>query len=124
MIQTSKIKLLIVAALFTFNLGAQNDVSLQLEQGGSFKVLVEDQYFNRSAHTHVMLHDIKEDTLRIKIELEDGHRYGITLYLLNKGKHTSKKEFNYLLKKERNRLRPVFTGMYAITPAKKEEEQR
>jgi hypothetical protein len=103
---------LLLAACFMNGLQAQNSLSLQLEDGAPFRVLLNDKVYNTNPQSQVLLTDIKKDTLFVKVELEKGERYGLTLFLLDKGKSTRNKEFTYLLRKERNRLRPVFMGMY------------
>jgi hypothetical protein len=101
-----------ICLFLTFSLKSQNNLVLQLDNGSPFKVLINEKPFNTSAQSQVELKDLKQDTLLIKVELEKGERFGVTLYLLDKGKKTSGKEFNFVLHREKTRLRPVFMGMY------------
>jgi hypothetical protein len=98
---------------------SQNNVMLQLSDGTPFKVLLNDKPYNSSPQSQVALTDIKQDTLLIKVELEKGERFGLTLYLLDKGKKTSAKEFTFVLYREKIRLRPVFMGMRDADTLKK-----
>lgn len=115
--QTMALKTRILTSVFFLTsvlANAQNRLNLQMEGGEPFKVLIEDREVNATPETNVIVNDVVRDTLLIKVELESGLRYGVTLFLLDKGKRTSRKEFNYLLRKEKNRLRPVFMGMYFL----------
>ncbi len=100
---------------------SQNNLSLQMEDGAAFRVLINEKVFNDSAQAQVLIPDIREDTLFVKIETAPALRYGVTLYLMDKGRKTTGKEFSYVLKKEKNRLRPVFMGIYDIKTFKKPE---
>lgn len=90
---------------------AQNTVHLHLEDGAPFTVIQNEQPENTRPQSNVSLQEVTQDTLRLQIQLETGTKYGVTLFLLDKGKKTSGKEFSYMLRKQKHRLQPVFMGM-------------
>lgn len=110
-------RILVLKLLFVCNLlQAQKEVHLQMEDGTPFRVFLQDRLVTDSAQVHAIITGIRHDTLSLKIETSSGNRYGITLFLLDKGKPTNHKEFTYLLRKEKNKIMPVFMGMQDLNP--------
>lgn len=95
-------------------LQAQNNVRLLSGNGAAFKVYNNDRALNKSAQASVLIEKINKDTLYLKVEFENSTKYGITVYLLDKGLHTSQKEFNFMLKPGKNKIDVDFTGVYDI----------
>lgn len=92
----------------------QNNARLYSSNGKVFRVVINEKVYNKSLQAEVLLEGIKKDTLRLKVETEEGQRYGATIYLLNQGKPCAKKEFNYRVDFNNNRVKLTYTGMQEI----------
>ena len=105
---------LLILFISATEIRSQNNLNLQFNDGSSFRVFINDTLYNRHSQSQVLITGLRQDTVRLKVEVSAGERYGLTFYLLNKGKTTSGREFSYVLKKEKQRLKAVFLGMYDI----------
>ena len=108
----NSLQILILFAAVT-GAAAQNTVNLYLEDGAPFIVMQNAQTVTSQPQANVSLPDVTMDTLMLRIQLETGTKYEVTLFLLEKGRKTTGKEFNYMLRKQKHRLQPVFMGMRA-----------
>ena len=110
--------ILLIAILTPFLAKSQNQVHLFSGSGTPFMVLVKEKAVNATPQTHVLLRDVTEDTLTVKIEF-NGRRTGITLFLLDKGKPADKKEFTYRVDPVKNGAEHKFMGMADISDTPK-----
>lgn len=90
---------------------SQNSVTLQMRDGSPFTVFIGDSAVNKKPESHVRLQGIKQDTLQLKVGVQSGTKFDLTLYLLDKGKKTSGKEFNFLVQPQKFRMVALFMGM-------------
>jgi hypothetical protein len=104
--------LMLLAALPALS---QNNLRL-LSGKGVFRVYLADRLQNNSPQAEILLENIKEDTLYLKIEFEGQTRQGVTFYLLEKGIPTKGKEFCYRVEPEKGKVTAKFTGLYEIQP--------
>jgi hypothetical protein len=114
-VSSRSFRFLLASFLFLHAAKSQNNLILQMDDGTPFRVVLNDKVYNDSAQAQIQINDVAKDTLFLKVELSPSLSYGITVFLLDKGKKTRGKEFNYLLRKEKNRLQPVFMGMNDVS---------
>jgi len=93
---------------------AQNQVHLFSGSGTPFMVYINEKPVHRTPQTHVIIRDVKTDTLLVKIDFS-GRKSGLTLYLLDKGKSTTGKEFTYRVEPVKNGIHHRFMGIRALT---------
>src|SRR5689334_7944576 len=84
---------------------SQNNLRLFSSDGRTFKVLLKEKTLNATAEADVLLENISADTLNLKLEFESGQRFGLTIYLLEKGKPTKQKEFDYRIELAKNKIK-------------------
>jgi hypothetical protein len=101
---------ILILTLVSAFCNAQNNVHLFSGTGIPFTVLIKDKTINKVPQTNVTLTNITDDTLLVKIDF-NGKRSGVTLYLLDKGKPASNKEFTYKLEPANGRVTHQFMGM-------------
>ncbi len=104
--------LIFIMTVFASNLFSQNNIRLVNTQGKIFKVILNEKVQNKNAQAEVLIENIKTDTLSFKVEFENGQRYGATVYLLDKSKACTNKEFNYKIELANTKLHVSFTGVY------------
>lgn len=107
---------LYLLAFFCGTMYSQNNARLLSISGKMFKVYVDDKAVNQSAQASVLLENLTDDTLSVKIEFENSSKNNATLYLLDKGITVSGKEFDYTVDVIKNNVSIEFTGIYDITP--------
>lgn len=95
-------------------LHAQNNARLFSANGAVFRVLVNDTVVNKIAEANVLLENIKSDTLHLKIVFENNKLCDGVIYLLEKGKKTTNKEYNYKVIQGTEPLKIIYTGVSAI----------
>src|SRR5687768_1822769 len=101
--------------LFFVNcLYCQNNVRLICTDGRLFKTLINERVLNKEPQAEVLLEKLTEDTVYLKLEFENNRRHGITIFLLEKGKPTIDKEFEYHIELADNKIKLNFSGMYDI----------
>ena len=93
---------------------SQNNLRLFSSDGSVFKVILKDKFINKTTEADVLIEGILADTLNLKLEFESGQRFGLTIYLLEKGKPTKQKEFDYRIELAKNKIKSEFTGVYDI----------
>ncbi len=104
--------LIFIMTVFTSNLFSQNNIRLVNTQGKIFKVILNEKVQNKNAQAEVLIENIKVDSVHFKIEFENAQRYGATVYLMEKGKPTNNKEFDFKIELSNNKLQVTFTGVY------------
>lgn len=109
-----RIRLLIFLLLVFSGVHAQNNLRLISESGRLFKAYANNKVLNEKFEASILVQNIKEDTLLIKVEFENKETVEETLYFLEKKNPVSNKEFNYLLDNKNNKIKFVFTGIYPI----------
>ncbi|MBI2721817.1 MAG: DUF4476 domain-containing protein [Bacteroidetes bacterium] len=109
-----QIRLLIFLLLVFSGVHAQNNLRLISENGRLFKAYANNKVLNEKPEASILVENIKEDTLVIRVEFEDKEIAEGTLYFLEKRNKVAHKEFNYLLDNKHNKVKFTFTGMYPI----------
>jgi hypothetical protein len=74
----------------------QNQARLYSD-AGLFHVFVNDIPVNRAQQAEVVIKNVLKDTLEVKIAFGNGEAGRFSLYLVEKGKHTTGKEFSFLV---------------------------
>lgn len=106
-----KSALLILCCLIAARVSSQNNLRLFSQDGKLFKVYLNDKVCNTKAEASVVINNLKTDTLYLKVEFEGQPRTGITVFLLDKGRPVSGKEFNYRLGWRDGKLKVSFSTM-------------
>ncbi|MDO9000771.1 MAG: DUF4476 domain-containing protein [Bacteroidota bacterium] len=108
-------RLFLILTLFNlFYASAQNNVRIFSGQGELFTVSVFDSIQNKIPQTSVLITSIYEDTLQIKLEFENKTKFETTLFIYDKGKPTTNKEFNYKITREGSKVKLSYVGYYDI----------
>jgi regulation of enolase protein 1 (concanavalin A-like superfamily) len=94
---------------------AQNNLRLSSSDGSTFKVKRNNDYLTKSSQANVLIENIQEDTLKITLEFEDNVQNEAIIYLIEKGKKTTGKEFNYKVERVQHKIKIDFMGIYTIT---------
>src|SRR4051812_19326532 len=93
---------------------AQNNARLFSSTGAVFRVTLNDKVINSSPQTEVLIENLQKDTIYLKITFENGSPHGITIYLLERGKKTNHREFDYEIIPDREKIKVRFSGIYDI----------
>ena len=88
---------------------------LSSANGGIFKVKRNNEYLTKSAQANVLIENLQDDTLKITLEFEYNVQNEAIIYLIEKGKKTTGKEFNYKVERLQNKVKIDFMGIYNIT---------
>jgi hypothetical protein len=91
---------------------SQNNLRLYSADGRLFSVFILDKKINETPQTDFLIENISDDTVRLKIQFDDQFKYPATFYLLDKGKKTLGKEFDYRVELTKNKIKVDFTGIY------------
>ena len=94
---------------------SQNNLRLSSANGGIFKVKRNNEYLTKSAQANVLIENLQDDTLKITLEFEYNVQNEAIIYLIEKGKKTTGKEFNYKVERLQNKVKIDFMGIYNIT---------
>src|SRR6185436_7348987 len=97
--------IVLIFMFVTCCLFCQNNARLVSADGKVFKVIINDKVYNRSLQAEVLIEKVKKDTLQVKVEFENGEKHGATLYLVDKGKPCTNKEFNYRIELNDHKLK-------------------
>lgn len=97
--------------LFTVCQG-QNSARFFCPKGEVFRVRSNTSYVNMHAQAEVLMENSGSDTLKITLEQESGKTAEVTVYLTDKGKKVSHKEFDFLVDFTYSPPRLTYTGMY------------
>ncbi|MBA3679819.1 MAG: DUF4476 domain-containing protein [Bacteroidetes bacterium] len=93
---------------------AQNNIRIFSAKGELFTLIAFDTVQNKTPQTNILISSVYEDSLRIKIELENKTKIEATLFLFEKGKATKNKEFNYKATIDQNKIKVSYAGYYDI----------
>jgi len=93
---------------------AQNNVRLFSGKGELFTITVFDSVQNKTPQTNVLITSVADDSLKIKIELENKLKTETTLLIFEKGRATKNKEFNYRINVEQDKIKISYAGYYDI----------
>lgn len=105
---------LVVFISFISFVFSQNNIRIFSAKGELFTLTVFDTTQNKIPQTNVLINHVYEDSLHIKIELENKTKIETTLLLFEKGKTTKNKEFNYKINVEQNKIKINYAGYYDI----------
>lgn len=105
---------LFLFTLFINFVFSQNNIRLFSAKGELFTLTAFDTVQNKTPQTNVLINSVYEDSLHIKIELENKTKSETTLLLFEKGKTTKNKEFNYKINVEQNKIKVSYAGYYDI----------
>ena len=106
-----------ILVLFVFILNfahSQNNVRIFSGNGELFTVNVFDTIQNKIPQTNVLIQNIYDDTLRLKIQFENNSKFETTLFIFEKGKTTKNKEFNYRINSEQDKIKLIYNGYYDV----------
>ena len=109
--QKSLLYLFIVVCVVT---KAQNNVRIYSAQGELFKLFINTKLYNVREQATVLVTDIDDDTLSLKIEFERGLIVNKKIFLLEKSKPTQHKEFTYKVEKQNKKLTLNFISINEI----------
>lgn len=97
--------------LWIRKLDSQNNVRFYSADGSTFKLKTMGSVINKVAEASVLLESVATDTLKFSIQFEHGDEISLVVYLLDRGKKTSNKEYNFKIITGPE-VKVVFTGMY------------
>ncbi|MBA2613896.1 MAG: DUF4476 domain-containing protein [Bacteroidetes bacterium] len=103
--------LFVVLLNFVFS---QNNVRVFSGNGELFTVSAFNLVQNKIPQANVLIQTILDDTLKLKIELDNKTKFETTLFLFEKGKPTKNKEFNYRINIEQGKIKFSYNGYYDI----------
>lgn len=92
----------------------QNNVRVFSAKGELFTLTAFDSTQNKLPQTNILINSVYEDSLHLKIELENKIKAETTLLLFEKGLPTKNKEFNYKVTVEQNKIKVSYAGYYDI----------
>jgi hypothetical protein len=90
----------------------QNYARFFCPKGDLFRIRSNNGYVNMHPQAEVLMENTGSDTLRISLEQENGKTADVTVYLTDKGKKVSGKEFDFMVDFSYLPSRLTFTGMY------------
>lgn len=93
---------------------SQNNIRIFSGEGQLFTLYAFDSIQNKIPQANVLIENIYEDTVRIKIELEDKTKFETTVFLLEKGKTTKNKEFNYRINHEKCKIKVSYEDFFDV----------
>lgn len=93
---------------------AQNNIRVFSAKGELFYLTAFDSLQNKTPQTNVLISSVVDDSLRIKIELENKLKTEFILLIFEKGKPAKNKEFNYKVIVEQNNIKISYAGYYDI----------
>lgn len=109
------IRLLNLLTFFIFcctQIRAQNNLRLIALDGNVFKIKVKNEWVNKTAQSSVLVEHLEDDTLLLTFEFETFSAANIPVYLLEKGKKRSGKEFNYRVEVAQQQVKLIYDGIY------------
>ena len=95
-------------------INAQNNLRIYSAKGNVFKLYINKNLANKNEQANVLVTQILQDTVTIKVEFENNLTCTKTIYLLEKTKKTSNKEFVYKAENIKNKLTLSFIGVNEI----------
>lgn len=91
---------------------SQNSLCLISSDGKAFRVWEKGQALTEVFQAQVTLDYLTRDTMNLELEFENKKKYPVTVYLLEKGKSCTDKEFNYRLLCDNIKLKLIYSGSY------------
>lgn len=108
-------KNILYALIFTCTfINAQNNLRVYSAKGSVFKLFINKNLANEHEQANVLVTEILLDTITVKIEFENNLTLTKTIYLLEKTKKTSNKEFVYKVENLQNKLVISFISVNEI----------
>jgi hypothetical protein len=104
--------LLFILTCITFD--AQNKLHLFSGSGETFIAFADNTIINEIPQASILSKNIFEDTVQIKISVSDKEIINETIYLLDKKKTVSGKEFSYRIEKKKDKYNLIFSGINDI----------
>jgi hypothetical protein len=101
--------------LFVSQVLAQNNLRISSADGSTFKVKRHNEYVTKNLEADLLIDNILEDSLKITLEFADMMQSDATIYLIEKGKKTSGREFDYKVERVQNKIKIYFMGIYDVT---------
>jgi hypothetical protein len=95
---------------------SQNNLRLFTGTGITFTAYLNDSVINKKPDVDVLVENLDEDTVTIKIEFSNKLQGKARLFLLDKKTHVTNKEFKYLADIKANKVKITFAGMEDILP--------
>lgn len=105
--------------LSIFCCASQNNLRLFTAKSGVFTAYTSDTLINKKPEPDVLLENIFDDTIRVKVEFENHVKGTAVLYLLEKKESVKNKEFKYLVEIKNNSIKFAFAGIEEIHPLPK-----
>lgn len=109
------LRLLILFLSIGFTCAAQNSIRILAADGQVFRLKIKGNLVNPQPQSGVLTEPIKEDSITIVVEFENGSTFQSPVYLLEKGKPCTGKEFSYRLDPSEKKVKLIFLGMYDMT---------
>jgi hypothetical protein len=109
-----RIVFFVLSFLLLTVINGQNNLRIYSGEGEVFIAYMNGAALNEKPEANLLIANIKQDTVKIKIEFNNGASGEGVLYLLEKGKPVKNREFNYLLVKKDNKIAFSFAGTHSI----------
>ncbi len=93
---------------------AQNHLHLYSRNGEAFKAYAEGKLLNETPQASILVGNILDDTLQIKVEFTNKRTGRQLLYFLEKGKSVKNTEFDYSVDTKTNKVKFTFEGTKQI----------
>jgi hypothetical protein len=110
-----KFRLFVLLLSVCFAGFSQNTIRFLAADGHLFTVKLKGTLVNPQPQSSVLTAPIKEDSVNVSIEFENGVEFQTPIYLLDKGKPCATKEFNYRLEIAEKKVKLIFLGIYEMT---------
>lgn len=104
----------ILFLLLILNAKCQNNLRIYSANGELFKLSINTILINEHEDAHVLALNIIDDTITIQIEFSNKLKAQKKIYLLEKGKLVTNKEFNYKVESIQNKLIISFVNILDI----------
>jgi hypothetical protein len=92
----------------------QNNLRIYSSNGELFKLSINNELLNQHEVANLLALNIIEDTVVIKIEYPNNLKLEKKIFLLEKGKSVTNKEFNYKVENIKNKLEVSFVNVLDI----------
>ena len=122
--------LILIFSLLIMCTNAQNNARLFSAKGELFSVFINEKAIKPTAEANVLIENISEDTLQLRVAFENQKPFEITIYLLDKGKKTRDREYVYKLSFDGVTIKTTFLNIVApvslpepLVPQKPNQQQ-
>lgn len=89
----------------------QNNLRIFSSGGEVFRVFYKGAETNKLPEASVLLKNITNDTLQLGIEFDGVKKQDIVVFLLDKGKKTRNREYNYRISPGSDKIKTEFAGI-------------